>query len=78
MKSNKEAATAHEEVFMTGIRFVTDAKGKKVAVLIDLATHGALWEDIEYALVSESRRKERSIPYADYKAKRKKRVAQHV
>jgi hypothetical protein len=63
---------------MTGISYVTDAKGKKIAVLIDLATHGALWEDIEDALVSESRRKEKSIPYADYQAKRKKRAARHV
>ena len=30
---------------MTGIQFVTDEKGRKVAVLIDLKKHKALWED---------------------------------
>jgi hypothetical protein len=30
---------------MTGIQFLTDKKGRKVAVQIDLRKHGALWED---------------------------------
>jgi hypothetical protein len=29
---------------MEGIRFVVDDNGKKVAVLIDLARHGQMWE----------------------------------
>jgi hypothetical protein len=29
---------------MTGIQFVTDDKGRRVAVQIDLKTHGAIWE----------------------------------
>jgi hypothetical protein len=37
---------------MPGIQFVTDAKGRKVAVQIDLKKHRALWEDIEDVLVS--------------------------
>jgi hypothetical protein len=36
---------------VTGIRFVTDAKGRETAVIIDLKKHRALWEDIEDALV---------------------------
>ena len=44
---------------MTGIQFVTDEKGRKVAVQIDLKKHGALWEDIEDVLVSQSRRHEK-------------------
>jgi hypothetical protein len=63
---------------MTGIQFVTDEKGRKVAVLIDLATHAALWEDIQDVLVSESRRKEKSVAYSNYRAKRKKRAPQHA
>jgi hypothetical protein len=63
---------------MTGIQFVTNEKGKRVAVMIDLQTHAALWEDIEDSLVSESRRKEKSTPYADYKAKRLKRSMSHA
>jgi len=48
---------------MSGIQFVTDQKGRKVGVLIDLKKHGAIWEDFWDGLTSESRRKEKSIPY---------------
>jgi len=58
---------------MTGIQFITDAKGRKTAVVIDLRKHRALWEDIEDGLISESRRKERSGPYQEYRANRLKR-----
>jgi hypothetical protein len=47
---------------MTGIQFVTDEKGRKVAVQIDLKKHGELWQDIEDVLVSRSRRHEKRIP----------------
>ena len=47
---------------MNGVQFVTDAKGRKVGVLIDLKKHGAIWEDFWDGLVSESRRKEKGIP----------------
>ena len=47
---------------MTGIQYVTDESGRKVAVLIDLKTHRELWEDIEDVLVSRSRRHEKRIP----------------
>jgi hypothetical protein len=57
---------------MSGIQFVTDEKGRKVAVLIDLKKHGAVLEDFWDALVSESRRIEKSIPYEQYRAKRLK------
>ena len=58
---------------MTGIQFVTDDKGRKTAVLIDLKKHARLWEDLWDGLVSESRRKEKSIPYQEYRANRIKR-----
>jgi hypothetical protein len=58
---------------MTGIQFVTDEKGRKVAVQIDLRKHGAIWEDFRDGLVSESRRKEKAIPYEQYRASRLKR-----
>ncbi len=63
---------------MTGIQFVTNEKGKRIAVMIDLETHAALWEDIEDSLISESRRKEKSISYTVYKAKRLKRPTSHA
>ena len=59
---------------MTGIQFVTDDKGRKVAVQIDLKRHGAIWEDFWAGLVSESRRKEKSVPYEQYRAARLKRA----
>jgi hypothetical protein len=45
---------------MNGIQYVTDEKGHKVAVQIDLKKHRELWEDIEDVLVSRSRRHTRS------------------
>ena len=47
---------------MSGIQFVTDEKGRKVAVQIDLKKHRDLWQDIEDVLVSRSRRNEKRIP----------------
>ena len=47
---------------MTGIQFLTDEKGRKVAVQIDLRKHGALWEDFYDGMVSERRRKEKGVP----------------
>lgn len=57
-----------ETAMMEGIKFVTDAKGKKVAVQLDLEKHGDLWEDIQDGLVAESRRHEKSVPWEDVKA----------
>jgi hypothetical protein len=59
---------------MSGIQFVTDEKGRRVGVLIDLKKHGAIWEDFWDGLVSESRRKEKGIPYEQYRATRLKRT----
>lgn len=53
---------------MTGIQFVTDEKGRKVAVQIDLKKHSAVWEDFWDGLISESRRKEKGIPFEKVKA----------
>jgi hypothetical protein len=53
---------------MTGIQFVTDDKGRRVAVQIDLKKHKALWEDLEDVLVSHSRRHEKGIPLEKVKA----------
>ena len=58
---------------MSGIQYVTDEKGRRVAVQIDLKKHGAIWEDFWDGLVSESRRKEKSVPYEQYRENRMKR-----
>jgi hypothetical protein len=53
---------------MTGIQYLTDEKGRKVAVQIDLTKHRGLWEDIQDVLVSRSRRHEKRIPLEKVKA----------
>jgi hypothetical protein len=58
---------------MTGIQFVTDGKGRKTAVLIDLKKHGAIWEDFWDGFISESRRNEKAVPYEQYRASRVRR-----
>ena len=63
---------------MSGIQFLTDKKGRKVGVLIDLRKHGAVWQDFYDGLVSDSRRKEKSIPYEQYRAARLKRTRARV
>ena len=61
------------EYNVIGVQFVTDEKGQKTAVLIDLKKHKALWEDFWDGFVSESRRKEKAISYNEYRAPRLKR-----
>lgn len=53
---------------MTGVRFVIDEKGRRVAVLISLRKCGALWKDFCDGLISEKRREEKGIPLATVKA----------
>jgi len=53
---------------MTGIQFITDARGRKTAAIIDLKRHKALWEDIEDVLVSRSRQNEKCVPLSKVKA----------
>jgi hypothetical protein len=53
---------------MTGIHFVTDERGRKVAVQIDLKKHGARLQDFWDGLISESRRKEKGVPIEEIKA----------
>lgn len=53
---------------MTGIQYLTDEKGRKVAVQIDLTKHRELWEDIRDVLISRSRRHEKRVPLTRVKA----------
>jgi RNase adaptor protein for sRNA GlmZ degradation len=54
---------------MTGIQYVTDEEGRKIAVQIDLREHAELWEEFEDVLISQSRRNEESIPIEQVEAK---------
>lgn len=58
---------------MEGIHFVTNEKGKKVAVQIDLVRHGEMWEDFYDALTLEERKKE---PRESFEAVEKRLVKQ--
>ncbi len=53
---------------MTGIQFVTDEKGRKIAVQIDLKKYGAVLEDFWDGLISESRSAEKDISFEKVKA----------
>ena len=53
---------------MNGIQYITDDKGRRIAVQIDLKTHPELWEDIEDVLASRSRSREKRIPLEKIKA----------
>lgn len=53
---------------MTGIQFVTDDKGRKLAVQIDLKRYGAVLENFWDGLISESRRKQKGVPLEKIKA----------
>ena len=53
---------------MGGIQFLTDKKGNKTAVVIDLKVHKALWEDLQDVLVSRSRRFEKGVSLEKVKA----------
>jgi hypothetical protein len=53
---------------MNGIQFVTDEKGRKMAVQINLKKHGARLQDFWDGLISESRRNEKGIPLKKIKA----------
>jgi hypothetical protein len=43
---------------MEGIQFVTNDKGERVAVQIDLRKYGDLWEDVYDSLMARKRAKE--------------------
>ncbi len=43
---------------MSGVNYLIDDHGKKTAVIIDLKTHGELWEDFMDSLISRQRKGE--------------------
>jgi hypothetical protein len=54
---------------MEGIRFVTNDKGERVAVQIDLRKYGDLWEDVYDSLTARKRAKEPREPLDSVKAR---------
>ena len=51
-----------------GVQFVTDADGRKVAVMLDLKEWGELWEDIYDNIIADSRQGETTMPLAEFEA----------
>ena len=47
-----------ENVALKGVRFVTDTEGNKVAVMLELAEWGELWEDIYDNIIANQRANE--------------------
>ncbi len=43
---------------MQGIQYVTDARGKRIAVQIDLKKYGELWEDFFDSVIARKRANE--------------------
>jgi len=43
---------------MQGIQYVTNAKGRRIAVMIDLHRHGEMWEDFYDVLTTRLRASE--------------------
>ncbi len=69
----KRAYGLRDNESMNGIQFLTDGKGRKVSVVIDLKKHGAALEDFWDGLISESRRNEKGVPFEKIKANLVKR-----
>jgi hypothetical protein len=57
-----------ENKLVNRLRFVTDSRGRRVAVLIDLKDQGARFQDFLDGLVSKSRRNEDGIPLAQVRS----------
>ena len=53
---------------LEGIQFVTNEKGEKTAVLIDLGQYGELWEDFYDVMVSELRQDEPTVPWDELRS----------
>ena len=54
---------------MKGLDFITDEKGEKKAVIIDLKIFHDIWEDIHDLLVVESRKNEPRTSWENAKKK---------
>lgn len=57
---------------MNGVSYITNEKGKKTAVVIDLKKHGELWEDFYDKILIEERKDEEKISFEEVKNTLKK------
>ena len=66
MSTHEPADETKDSVTIKGVRFVTDTEGHKVAVMLDLAEWGELWEDIYDNMIADQRAGEPSISLEDF------------
>jgi len=57
---------------MQGIQYVTNEKGRRVAVMIDQRKHGELWEDFYDSLIARMRAREPRESLASVKKRLRK------
>jgi hypothetical protein len=58
MSTLKSGDEREENAALKGVRFVTDTEGNKVAVMLELAEWGELWEDIYDNMIANQRANE--------------------
>jgi hypothetical protein len=61
-----ELQDEREKVAIKGVQFVTDTAGHKVAVMLDLAEWGELWEDIYDNMIANQRAGEPGLPLNEF------------
>lgn len=68
MSTHKSNGETEERTLLKGVRFVTDAEGNRVAVMLDLADWGELWEDIYDNMIASQRSGEPSMTLDEFEA----------
>jgi hypothetical protein len=58
---------------MEGVSFVTDSRGKRIAVQLDLDKYGELWEDIYDSITARERAHEPKSTLEEVKARLRRR-----
>jgi len=59
------------------VQFLTNQKGRKTAVVLDIAQYEKLLEDVDDLAVIAKRRGEETIPHAEFKKGLKRRALSH-
>ncbi|MEO5572691.1 MAG: hypothetical protein ABIT08_17155 [Bacteroidia bacterium] len=52
---------------MKGLNYITNDKGDRIAVMLDLKKYGKIWEDFYDALIVEKRKNEPRISWKEAK-----------
>lgn len=66
--STPESHDGPEKEAIKGVQFVTDTAGHKVAVMLDLAEWGELWEDIYDNMIANQRTGEPGLTLDEFEA----------